>query len=284
VQDPPCACDNAPTNDGGKCGGEPGANSCLKGGTCSNGICLPSDFSDPGAPCDDGIFCTDPDKCGPAGVLCFGEKIEDKEGPNYTFELKLDEIKSGLEKYGRALGVLESVVFSYSVEGKQKNICCEEKQQKDVAVKTAKFAFNAKLETPKLFIPSLSFDIKAIQIGVFVKLGVSAQAFLEGENNLCEDTGVCWKGGIQVSGGADVGIAAQDAAKIVSLSGSCGAGLEFNANVSCKEYQIGLSSAPVKCKINLELFDGFVSFGMERELVGPIPLINGAPRPLPSLQ
>jgi hypothetical protein len=278
---PPCTCQNTPANEGASCGGAPGKDSCKENGKCEGGACAEGTNKPAGTGCDDNIFCSDPDQCD-AGGACKGTKIEDKEGPNFTFEAKFGDIENGLKSLASLFGSDAKVGITGSVEASEKDICCEAKQQKDVPVKKAKVSFNAKLETPKIFVPSLSFDIRAVRLGVFVKFGVSAAVAIEGENDFCEGNGVCWKGGITLAGSVEGGVAAEDAAKIVSISASCVTGLQFDANVSCKEYQIALSHSGFKCKINIELFDGFVAFGVEKELIAPGPLIGGGPKPLPS--
>ncbi|HEV8348496.1 MAG TPA: carboxypeptidase regulatory-like domain-containing protein [Vicinamibacterales bacterium] len=282
VKDPPCACDNAPANEGGKCGGEPGANSCLKDGECSNGICLPSDFSDPYAPCDDGIFCTDPDKCGPGGVLCFGEKIPDKEGPRFTFKAKLGAVEGVFTKIGSLFGAKE-LKISYEETAEQKNICCEEKQQKDVPVKKVRWGFAADLKSSKLFVPGLSFPFKGAQIGVFVTLGLFGKATLEGENDLCADEGICWKGIISAGGTFALGLGLEVIdSKVLAVSGQCRSGLQFEANVSCKEYQVGAFIQPGVCSFTVEFANGLIAFGVEKQVFGAIPLVGGTKNPLPT--
>jgi hypothetical protein len=68
---------------------------------------------------------------------------------------------------------------------------------------------------------------------------------------------------------------------VVSISASCQSGLQFDASVSCKEYQVNLGTQPVKCKINVELFDGFIAFGVEKELL-PAYLVLKVKNPLPT--
>jgi hypothetical protein len=282
VKDPPCACDNAPANEGGKCGGEPGANSCLKDGECSNGICLPSDFSEPYAPCDDGIFCTDPDKCGPGGVLCFGEKIPDKEGPRFTFKAKLGAVEGVFTKIGSLFGAKE-LKISYEETAEQKNICCEEKQQKDVPVKKVRWGFAADLKSSKLFVPGLSFPFKGAQIGVFVTLGLFGKATLEGENDFCADDGICWKGIISAGGTFALGLGLEVIdSKVLAVSGQCRSGLQFEANVSCKEYQVGAFIQPGVCSFTVEFANGLIAFGVEKQVFGAIPLVGGTKNPLPT--
>jgi hypothetical protein len=103
--------------------------------------------------------------------------------------------------------------------------------------------------------------------------------FLEGENDLCTDN-KCFKGGIQIGGTVEGGVAAE-AGEVASLSGSCSTGLQVDANVSCKDYQLGLSHSGFKCKFSIELFDGFVAFNVEKELVPAGPIVGGTPTPLP---
>ena len=282
VKDPPCACDNAPANDGAKCGGEPGANSCLKDGECSNGICLPSDFSEPYAPCDDGIFCTDPDKCGPGGVLCFGEKIPDKEGPRFTFKAKLGAVEGVFAKIGSLFGAKE-LKFAYEESAEQKNICCEEKQQKDVPVKKVRWGFAADLKSSKLFVPGLSFPFKGAQIGVFVTLGLFGKALLEGENDFCADDGICWKGSISAGGTFALGLGLEVIdSKVLAVSGQCRSGLQFEASVSCKEYVVGAFIQPGVCSFTVEFANGLIAFGVEKQVFGAIPLLGGSKNPLPT--
>lgn len=278
---PPCVCQNPPANDGAACGDEPGANSCKEKGICQGGAC--SGQSKPAnSSCDDNVFCTESDKCD-AGGGCKGTPIPEKQGPNVTVEIKFDWVKAAIENYISKFLPIKNTSITFSSEGNEKDICCEAKQQKDVAIKTVKWAGNIKVETDKLFIPALSFNIKVVKIGVFAKFGVGLQIFLQGENDFCQGNGICWSGGIQLAGNIEFGVAAEDAAKVVSISASCQSGLQLDANVSCKEYQIGLSSQPVKCKINVELFDGFVAFGLEKELYPSVQLIGGQKNPLPEL-
>lgn len=278
---PPCVCQNSPANNGASCGGpaEPGANSCREPSVCKGGVCQ-GNFRDSGS-CNDNVFCTENDEC-KGGGACVGTKIEDTEGPTFSVEIKIaDDIKGALEKLKSVFGVLDQVSVTFTTEGKQKNTCCEAKQQKNVPIKTVKYTAAAKLETAKIFVPSLSFNVKLVKIGVFVKFGINGNVFLEGENDLCADQ-KCFKGGIQVGGSIEGGVAAEDAAKVVSISGSCGSGLQVDANVSCKEYQLGLSTMPLSCKFSLELFDGYVAINVQREVYPSIPLIGGSPQPLPS--
>jgi hypothetical protein len=279
---PPCACENLPANDGALCGGptNPGPNSCREDATCSNGVCV-GDFKDPGSTCDDGIFCTEPDTCG-GGGMCTGTKIEDQDGPTFSVEVKVaDDIKGALDALKNVFGVLDEASITVSVEGSQKNTCCEAKMQRDVPIKKLKFAGNAKLETAPIFLPSLSFDVRAVRIGAFVKFGVTGQAFLEGENDLCADN-QCWKGGIGIGGTVEGGLRAEGSG-IVAIQGSCSTGLQVDANVSCKDYTLGLSHSGFKCKFTVEFFDGLVSVGVEKELIPAGPIVGGTPKPLPEL-
>ena len=225
-----------------------------------------------GSTCNDNLFCTDPDTC--AGGSCKGTPIADKDQGTVEFELKLDPILEGISKFGRLMGVLKTIDVTYTNSGNQKNVCCESKQQKDVPVKTLQYGLNGKLETDKIFVPALSFDIRAVRIGVFVKLGVAANANLKGENDLCKDK-QCWGGGLGASGGAEGGLAAEDALKVVSLSGSVASALKLEANVNCRQVDYGLSHDGLKGKANLELFDGFIAVNYQLELVAPGPIAQG---------
>jgi hypothetical protein len=281
VKDPPCACDNQPTNEGGKCGGEPGENSCIKEGECMGGVCV-GGLSDPGAECDDGIFCTDPDKCGDAGIVCFGKKIEDKEGPRFTFKAKLGAVEGVFQKIGSFFGAKE-LKISYEESAEQKNICCEEKQQKDVPVKKVRWGLAADLKTSKIFIPGLSFPFKGAQIGVFVTLGLFGKALLEGENDFCADDGICWKGAISGGGTIALGVGLEVIdSKVLAVSGQCRSGLQFEANVSCKEYVVGAFIQAGVCSFTVEFANGLIAFGVEKQVFDAIPLAGGSKNPLPT--
>ncbi|MHB8744266.1 MAG: carboxypeptidase-like regulatory domain-containing protein [Sulfuricaulis sp.] len=240
---------------------------------CSTGCTKGQPKAKPdGGTCNDGMFCTDPDSC--QGGTCKGTPIADKDLGTVEFELKLDPILEGINKFGKLLGVLKTIDVTVTESGNKKLICCEQKQQKDVTVKKAQFGLNGKLETDKIFVPALSFDIRAVRIGVFVKLGVTATANLNGENNFCLDK-QCWGGGVGVSGGAEGGVAAEDAAKVISLSGSLASALKLDGNVSCKQIDYGLSHDGLKGKLAVELFDGFVNLNYQLELIAPGPLAQG---------
>lgn len=240
---------------------------------CSSGCSNGSPEAKPdGGDCDDGQFCTDPDQC--KGGACTGEKIADQDQGTVEFELKLDPILEGINSFGRLMGVLKTIDVTFTESGNKKLICCEAKQQKDVEVKTLQFGLNGKLETDKIFVPALSFNIRVVRIGVFVKLGVAANANLKGENDFCADK-QCWGGGVGVSGGAEGGVAAEDAAKVVSLSGSLASALKLDGNVNCRQVDYGLSHDGLKGKLAVELFDGFVSLNYQVELVAPGPISQG---------
>jgi hypothetical protein len=281
LQNPPCSCVSAPANEGGACGGPSDSkNSCLDTGVCHGGVCGGAPKA-AGSSCDDGIFCTESDQC-VAGGACSGTPIEPKEGFTFTFEMKLLSLTDAVQAYAKQLGIVQDLDVTYSKDTSEKQICCEEKRQKDVPVRTAKFGANINLVTDKHFAPPpWGLDIGLVHIGPYVKFDLSFQALMESENDLCEAKGVCWKGGIQLSGGIEVGVNA-DLLKLVSITGNCSAGLQLDANVSCKEYQIGLSSQPIKCKFDVVLFDGFVEKGVEKELLPSYPLIAGKKNPLPT--
>lgn len=280
---PPCTCQNTPANDGASCGGpnQPGPDSCIKNATCSNGVCSSGEFADPGEPCDDGVFCTDPDQCGPAGVLCFGTKIEDKPGPSFSAEIKIaDDIKGALNALkGVFPAAFEDASVTFTTEVKQTLTCCEEKQQKDTPIKELKYQATAKLETGKLPVPSLSFGVKGAFVGVFVAFGINGNVAIEGKNDLCKDE-KCFSGGIGVGGTIDVGLGAD--VGVASISGSCGTGLEVTAKVGCGTYTFGLGLSPVACKFSIELFSGYVAFNVQKELIGRTNLLGVQEKPLPT--
>lgn len=234
-------------------------------------------INDTGLSCDDGKYCTDHDACKKGS--CAGEEIKDKDRGTVEISVNFGPILNGIEKFGSIMGVIKKIDVSYSGSGHQKDICCEKKHKKDTPVKEIESGFNATLGSEKIFIPTLSFDIRAVQIGVYVGLDVSTDAKLTGENNLCEDK-QCWGGSIGANGGAEAGVAAQDSAKIISVSGSMVSSLRVEGNVKCREIGYELSHDGLKGQISAELFDGFFVATYQKELIKPGDITKGS-MPLP---
>ncbi len=129
--------------------------------------------------------------------------------------------------------------------------------------------------------PGLSFDIRAVRIGVFVKVGAFVSGTVEGQNDLCVEA-ICWKGAISAGGNAEGGLAAEDAAKILSITGSLSAGLAGEGAVDCVEVSFKLSMTGLKGKITVAFFDGFIEVGREVELVPDQVLLGPKTFPLPT--
>ena len=278
VQDPPCACQHMPANEGGTCGGmDGGANSCVENGVCMNGACVGMTKAD-GEACDDDVFCTMPDMC--EGGVCKGTKVEDREFPTAKVEINLDGILNAVESFASIMGVPLNLSFTVESSATLKKICCEEKMMKDVSVKKVQDTFKAKLETDPIPVPALSFNIRVVKIGVAVQIGFEGNANLNGENNLCTDE-LCWGGGIGVSAGAKGGLLVE-AGEVVNIFGSLGSALKFEGGVTCEKINYGVSHDGLKGEITAEFLDGFIVIGLEKNLIPGGPIASGM-IPLPSL-
>ena len=257
VQDPPCKCNNAPTNEGGQCGGTPGVNACTEG-VCKGGSCVGQKKPD-GTSCDDDLWCTDPDSC--ASGACKGTKKPDQTLTDETFTF--DEINMTLQKVQDWLDLLEIDAtlpqFSGELTFTQKKVCCEEKD-----AMTLESTGGGKLtlldwETPefKPTIPPWSGNYEVsifgrtvgVSYGVFIQASGDGGASLSRTKRECQDD-VCWTGGIQISGAATGGVrgkvlnplipnecgdSGKEPCDLISLEGTGTSGLNAQFSVGCDQ-------------------------------------------------
>ncbi|MGD2114268.1 MAG: Ig-like domain-containing protein, partial [Acidobacteriota bacterium] len=216
VQDPPCACDNPPANEGAPCGDTPGANSCREPGMCEGGSCNGEPKPD-GESCDDGRYCTENDSC--ESGECEGEEIDDEVLDAETIELgavnriltKLQEFLNLMQIKGVTLPNPEgSLVFQ------RKRVCCEEKQGQLTLESSGGGVISLPLWQSPRFEPTIppwtgdwTVTIFGREIGgsygIFAQASVSFRVDVNRTKRECQED-VCWSGGVGINGNGTGGI------------------------------------------------------------------------------
>lgn len=302
-QDPPCKCTNAPTNNGGQCGGQPGVNSC-KMGTCQNGACVGQNKPD-NSTCDDGLKCTDPDKC--LGGACKGEK-KDEPLP-VTTQFELGAVNQALQSISKWLALLKLggvtikplPTIGGNLQFKTEMPCCEtDGQLKEKSTITGELSIPGYDTGPLIpLIPPWAGDYTftafgktfGLKYGPFVQFSAAFKANVGRSKDECTNT-VCWSGGLVISGEGAGGLtgfvpnpaSAGDACgqpppppgmprpcNLIGLTGKFTTGLSFGGSVSCEKIEGGVGHNGIVAAIEIQFAEGsFFEFkaGQSIEIVG----------------
>lgn len=263
--DPPCTCKFTPSNNGAQCGGQPGANAC-KQGTCQNGACVGQNKPD-GSSCDDGKYCTRPDKC--TGGACAGEAVPDQPGPTTSFELAaLNNVLQRLQEFLNLMQIkgVNIPEFQGQLSFDENRVCCEEKQGQMTLEEGGGGTLKVEPWTSPRFVPTVppwSGDYTVtifgrsigVRYGVFIEATVEVAAQLKRTKRECQDD-KCWSGTIGPKAGARAGIFGEvpnpalppqcgpsktDPCAILRLEGAGSSGVNAQLSVGCDKVsgQIG---------------------------------------------
>lgn len=298
-QDPPCKCSNTPTNNGGQCGGQPGANSCIMG-TCQNGGCVGTRKAN-GSTCDDAIKCTDPDQC--QGGVCKGEK-KDEPLP-VTTQFELGAVNTALQTISKWLALLKLggvtikplPTIGGNLQFKTEKPCCEtDGQLKEKSTITGELSIPG-YDTGPLIprIPPWAGDYTftafgrtfGLKYGPFVQFSAAFKANVNRSKDECTNT-VCWGGGLTISGEGAGGLtgfvpnpaSAGDACgnpppppgmprpcNLIGLTGKFTTGLSFGGSVSCEKIEGGVGHNGIVAAIEIQFAEGsFFEFKAGRSI------------------
>ncbi len=295
----PCKCNHVPTNENGNCGSEdgPGPNACRDGGKCKTGKCVGGTLKPENSSCDDGLFCTDPDKC-ESGV-CKGKKKDDDPESSVTFNLRAINLVIGT--FNRVADFLDAGIPPIpEIDGelafKKQMVCCEQKDRftkKDTIEGVLKIKpdyDSGRIRPPLPYAKKIQKRILGrvvgFQYGLFIQFTAGMELSAKRETRECEDD-ICWGGGFKAAIGITVG---GDAGVVNSLlppicgpnedqpcfailaTVSASAGLSAQVAVQCDKIEAPLGFSGLKAKFSLMLFSGTIietNFAFEIVIINP---------------
>lgn len=305
---PACGCDNQPTNEGGACGGNPGRNSCVQNGTCTDGFCLGMDEPD-GTSCDDGLACTEMSEC--KSGICFPGKKKEVDQPipsKISFDFStLNKALEAIAKVAELLGrpiVPPKPEFEFTLE--RMNECCEQKGGATTLERKIEGKFTLRnwntgdlpLGTPPwvwFFNRTVLGQPIVIEAGTFVNLGLALSISLAHTKNECVDQS-CASGNVNLGGSVTLKLKAQldnpftDPVScermelgqtvfvncaLLLVEGSGTTGLSGQGFVDCVKVGIKLQHDGFKLGLKLIFFEGTIaqfSAGRDWEILPPLPI------------
>ncbi len=219
-----CGCSNTPRN--GACGSDkPGT--CQKAGMCVGGYCNGPRLN-PGAPCDDGVFCTENDVCQAGTGTCKGTPKPSITGLHtptpdaITFEAAYEKGVKPLVLFLDKLAIGVKIDPIFNVEFNQSKACCEAKKLDDALKYQIKVTGGLKVATFPIPIPGAAYGVPGVgSVYLYVQAGVAVSANVSRSQDDC-DGSVCWSGGGGVQATLELGLRAEAIGFSVSGGGQGG--------------------------------------------------------------
>ena len=270
----PCGCSHTPLtgNSCGKPNPSQGKNTCyLKQGICKNGVCK-AKKKPAGSSCNDGVFCTNPDKCNANGA-CIGTPVPDTNpvtGTSFSFDFT-SAFKKVQDYVNMLTGKDDAGSLSVSYSSSTKYSCCEMKKimKAEDDQQTAKLSLSTTIS--KVYVPQYTITIPGTKyaVGPYASFGISEDLSATYHKSQCN--GNCISGGLGGGGTISAGYGGSLPGELANVDLSASTGITMNSNFGCHQVSWDVSVNDLTGQVSFKFLDGKIGWA------GNVVLFRGGP-------